>query len=180
MIEIQRRQHQVQSDSPENPPPTSSPSIPDPTPSNNEPVHMVIIQDQTNSNNFILSYYTAANDEPRTWNNPIDVDQLFQQSDTPHIAVGVLPRVHLAPVTIPCTMCRYPRHNVYGMALLSASTVKRLGIQDIIVTSWDSILFNSILNFNFVWHVGNLVILQIDAICYQLINQWRWCYMDQV
>ena len=67
----------------------------------------IIIQEQSDSNNSFLSYYTAAYDEPGTRNNPIDVDRLLDPSPSPpHIPVYSPPRTQSAPITAPCPMCR--------------------------------------------------------------------------
>ena len=43
----------------------------------------VIIQERSDSDNSLLSYYTTAHEEPGTRNNPIDVDRLLDPSPSP-------------------------------------------------------------------------------------------------
>ena len=43
----------------------------------------VIIQEQSDSDNSLLSYYTTPHEEPGTHNNPIDVDRLLDPSPSP-------------------------------------------------------------------------------------------------
>ena len=71
----------------------------------------VIIQERSNSNNPLLSFYTPAHEELGTRNNPIDVNQLLDPSPSPpHIPVYTPPRTRLAPVTAPCPMCHRHGH----------------------------------------------------------------------
>ena len=71
----------------------------------------VIIQERSNSDNSLLSYYTTTHEEPGTQNNPIDVDQLLDPPPSPpHIPVYTPPWTQLAPVTAPCPMCRRYGH----------------------------------------------------------------------
>ena len=71
----------------------------------------VIIQEQSNSNNSLLSYYTAAHEELGTRNNSINIDQLLDPSPLPpHTPVYTHPRTQSAPVTAPCPMCHRHGH----------------------------------------------------------------------
>ena len=103
VLKFRYQQRQI---SPTNPPPilqTPSPSF------NSE--HMIerqsiIIQEQSNSANSLLSFYTAAHEELGTCNNPIDVDWLLDPSPLPpHIPVYTPSWTQSAPVTAPCPMC---------------------------------------------------------------------------
>ena len=108
VLNFRYRQWQV---SPINPPPilrTPSPSF-----SSEHTVEQqsVIIQERSNSNSSLLSYYTAAHEEPGTRNNPIDIDQLLDPSPSPPCTpVYTPPRTQSAPVTAPCPMCHRHGH----------------------------------------------------------------------
>ena len=81
VLNFRLQQQQV---SPVNPP-TS------PTSEHAETRQSVIIQERSNSNDSLLSFYTPTHDEPGTHNNPINVDRLLDPSPS-------LPRI---PVYIP-------------------------------------------------------------------------------
>ena len=71
----------------------------------------VIIQERSDSNNSLLSYYTTAHKEPGTRNNPIDVDQLLDPSPSPpHTPIYTPPRTRSAPITSPCPLCHRHSH----------------------------------------------------------------------
>ena len=57
----------------------SNPSIPE----QEVEQQSVIIQERSDSDNSLLSYYTTAHKEPGTRNNPIDVDRLLDPSPSP-------------------------------------------------------------------------------------------------
>ena len=90
--------------SPINPPsqfrvPSTSPS-PEPT----DERWTVIIQERSNSNESLLSFYTT-HEEQGTRNNPIDVNSFLNPPPSPPcIPVYTPPRVQLAPITAPCSM----------------------------------------------------------------------------
>ena len=72
----------------------------------------VIIQERSNSDNSLLSYYTTAHEEPGTHNNPIDVDRLLDLSPSPpRTPIYTPPRTRSAPVTAPCSLCRRHGHS---------------------------------------------------------------------
>ena len=71
----------------------------------------IIIQEQSDSDDSLLSYYTTTHTDPGTQDNPIDIDQLLDQSPSPpRIPIYSPPHTQSAPVTAPCTMCRRPGH----------------------------------------------------------------------
>ena len=71
----------------------------------------VIIQEQSDSDNSLLSYYTMAHEEPGTRNNPIDVDPLLDPSPSPPCTpVYTPPRTRSAPVTASCPLCHQHGH----------------------------------------------------------------------
>ena len=108
VLNFRLRQQQV---SPVNPPPTFQTSLNSPISECVETWQSVIIQECSNSNDSLLSYYTPAPDEPGTHNNPIDVDRLLDPSpSSPRILVYIPPRIRSAPVTAPCPMCRRHGH----------------------------------------------------------------------
>ena len=80
ILNFRLRQWQV---SPVNSPTTFQTSTSSPTPEHVETRQSVIIQERSNSNDSLLSFYTPAHDEPGTHNNPIDVDQLLDPSPSP-------------------------------------------------------------------------------------------------
>ena len=107
-------------------PPTTFHSTPHhPTSENTEMRRSVIIQERSNSNDSLLSFYTAAHADLGTRDNHIDVDRLFNQSPSPpRILVYLPPHMQSAPVTAPCTMCRWHRHTSvqciwYGLGICS-------------------------------------------------------------
>ena len=71
----------------------------------------VIIQERSDSNNSLLSYYTTAHEEPGTRNNPIDVDRLLDPSPSPpRTPIYTPPQTRSAPVTAPCSLCHRHGH----------------------------------------------------------------------
>ena len=107
-------------------PPTTFQTTSHPSTSENvETRWSVIIQERSNSNDSLLSFYTAAHVEPGTRDNPIDVDQLLDRSPSPPwIPVYSPPCMQSAPVTAPCTMCRWHGHTLtqcvwYGLGICS-------------------------------------------------------------
>ena len=75
------RQQQV---SPVNPPsPTLRVSSDSSTPEQEVEQQTIIIQERSDSDNSLLSYYTTAHEEPGTRNNPIDIDRLLDPSPSP-------------------------------------------------------------------------------------------------
>ena len=80
ILNFRLRQWQV---SPVNSPTTFQTSTSSPTPEHVETRQSVIIQERSNSNDSLLSFYTPAHDEPGTHNNPIDVDRLLDPSPSP-------------------------------------------------------------------------------------------------
>ena len=97
--------------SPGNPPPTFQTSLNSPIPEHVETWQSIIIQERSNSNDSLLSFYTPAHDELGTRNNPIDVNWLLDPSPSPpHTPVYSPPRTWSAPITAPCPMCRRHGH----------------------------------------------------------------------
>ena len=108
VLNFRLRQQQV---SPVNPPTTFQTSSYSPTSEHAETRQSVVIQERSNSSDSLLSFYTPGHDEPRTQNNPIDVDHLLDPSPSPpQILVYIPPWTWSAPVTAPCTMCRQHGH----------------------------------------------------------------------
>ena len=81
-IVLNFRLHQWQV-SPVNPLTAFQPTPHPPTSENTEMRQSVNIQEWSDSNDSLLSFYTAAHADPRTWDNPIDVDRLFNRSPSP-------------------------------------------------------------------------------------------------
>ena len=70
----------------------------------------VIIQEWSDSDNSLLSYYTTAHEESGTCNHPINVDQLLDPPPSPpRTPIYTPPRTRSVPVTAPCSLCH--RHN---------------------------------------------------------------------
>ena len=89
VLSFRYRQQQV---SPVNPPPTFQPPSNSPTSKHVEVQQSVIIQEQSNSNDSLLSFYTPAHEELGMRNNPIDVNQLLDPSPSqPRIPVYTPP-----------------------------------------------------------------------------------------
>ena len=108
ILNFRLRQQQV---SPVNPPPTFQTSSNSPISECVETRQSVIIQEQSNSNNSLLSFYTPTHNEPGTHNNPIDVDWLLDPSPSPPwVPVYIPPRTWSAPITAPCPMCCWHGH----------------------------------------------------------------------
>ena len=108
VLNFRLRQQQV---SPVDPPTTSHFTLHCPASENTETEQSVIIQERSDSNNSLLSFYTAAHANLGTWDNPIDVDWLLDRSPSPpQIPIYSPPRTQSAPVTTPCTMCRRQGH----------------------------------------------------------------------
>ena len=85
----------------------SNPSIPE----REVEQRSVIIQEQSDSDNSLLSYYTTAHEEPGTCNNHIDVEWLLDPSPSPpHTPVYTPPWTWSAPVTSPCALCHRHGH----------------------------------------------------------------------
>ena len=102
VLNFRYRQQQVV---PVTPPSPSLRVIPNSPVSEQEPEQRtVIIQEQSDSEDSHLSYYTTAHEEMGTHHHPIDVDRLFNSSPSP-------PRTHSAPVTTPCSLCKRPGHS---------------------------------------------------------------------
>ena len=96
---------------PVNPPTTLHSTLHRPTSENTETMWSVVIQEQSNSDNSLLSFYTATHADPGTWDNLIDVDQLLDWSPSPpQIPVYSPPCTQSAPITTPCTMCQRHGH----------------------------------------------------------------------
>ena len=92
--------------SPVDPPTTSHSTLHRPASENAETEQSVIIQERSDSNDSLLSFYTAAHANLGTRDNPIDVDRLLDRSPSPpRIPVYSPPHMQSAPVTAPCTMC---------------------------------------------------------------------------
>ena len=67
----------------------------------------VIIQERSNSDDSLLSYYTTVPDDLGTCHNPIDVDRLLNPSPSPpHTPIYSPPRTRSALVTAPCSLCK--------------------------------------------------------------------------
>ena len=67
----------------------------------------VIIQERSNSDDSLLSYYTTVPDDLGTCHNPIDVDRLLDPSPSPpHTPIYSPPRTRSALVTAPCSLCK--------------------------------------------------------------------------
>ena len=108
VLNFRFRQWQV---SPVNPPPTFQTSLNSPTSEHVDERQSVIIQERSNSNDSLLSFYTPAHEELGTRNNPIDVNRLLEPSPSPpRTPVYTPPWTWLAPVTTPCPMCRRHGH----------------------------------------------------------------------
>ena len=108
VLDFRFRQRQV---SPVNPPPIFQTTSNSPISESVETRQSVIIQEHSNSNNPLLSFYTPAPNEPGTHNNPIDVNQLLDPSPSPPwIPVYIPPRTRSTPVTAPCPMCHWHGH----------------------------------------------------------------------
>ena len=70
----------------------------------------VIIQERSNSDNSLLSYYMTAH-ELGTRHNPIDVDHILDPSPSPpRTPIYSPPRTKSAPVTAPCSLCKQHGH----------------------------------------------------------------------
>ena len=70
----------------------------------------IIIQERSNSNESLLSFYTTR-DEPGMQNNPIDVDSFLNPPPSPpRIPVYTPPRTRSAPITAPCSLCHQHGH----------------------------------------------------------------------
>ena len=179
--------------SPVNPPPPFHASLNSPT-SKHVERQSVIIQERSNSNDSLLSFYTPAYDEPGTRNNPINIDQLLDPSPLPpHIPVYTPPRTQLAPLLALCVadMVTLP-FNVSGMVLRFVLTAKKLGIPytiapSCVVTNSDSTLtsrrFSSLVSLR----ANRGVMLQISPfyVCYHwtifvinllLLLLFHFCY----
>ena len=73
----------------------------------------VIIQERSDSDDSLLSYYTTAHEELGTRNNPIDVDCLLDPSPSlPRTPIYTPPRTRSALVTAPCSLCRRHGHSL--------------------------------------------------------------------
>ena len=96
--------------SPINPPSQFRTSFTSPSPEPTDERRTVIIQEQSNSNKSLLSFYTTHEDQG-TWNNPIDVNSFLNPPPSPpRIPVYTPPRVQSAPITAPCSMCQRHGH----------------------------------------------------------------------
>ena len=80
ILNFRLQQQQV---SPVNPPPTFQTSSDSSVLECIKTSQSVIIQERSNSNDSLLSFYTPTHDEPGTHNNPIDIDQLLDPSPLP-------------------------------------------------------------------------------------------------
>ena len=108
ILNFRLRQWQV---SPVNPPTTFQTSSYSPTSEHIKTRQLVVIQERSNSNDSLLSFYTPAHNEPGTRNNPINVDWLLNPSPSPpQTPVYTPPRTRSAPVTAPCPMCCWHSH----------------------------------------------------------------------
>ena len=110
-IVLNFRYHQRQV-SPVNPPSSAlRVSSDSPTPEQEPEQRTIIIQERSDSNNSVLSYYTTAHEELGTRHNPIDVDRLLDPSPfPPRTPVYSPPRTRSAPVTAPCSLCQRHGH----------------------------------------------------------------------
>ena len=135
--------------SPVNPPPTFQ------TSSLNSPIseqvverQSVIIQERSNSTDSLLSFYTAAHEEPGMRNNPINVDRLLDPSPSPpRIPVYTPPRTRSAPITAPCQMCRQHGHTStqcvwYGPGICSYCEEVGHTVHNCSILHWDQQRFN--------------------------------------
>ena len=67
----------------------------------------VIIQERSDSDDSLLSYYMTVPDDLGTCHNPIDVDRLLDPSPSPpHTPIYSPPRTRSALVTAPCSLCK--------------------------------------------------------------------------
>ena len=100
--------------SPVNPPSSVFCAPPDsPTPEREVEQQSVIIQERSDSNNSLLSYYTTAHEEPGTCNNPTDVDRWLDPSPSPPCTpVYTPPRTRSVLVTAPCSLCHRHGHTL--------------------------------------------------------------------
>ena len=72
----------------------------------------IVIQERSDSENSHLSYYTTAHEEMGTCHHPIDVDRLLDSPPSPpRTPVYSPPRTHSAPVTAPCSLCKWHGHS---------------------------------------------------------------------
>ena len=123
-IVLNFRLHQRQV-SPVDPLTTSHSTLHRPASENAETEQLVIIQERSDSNDSLLSFYTAAHANLGTRENSIDVDRLLDQSPSPpHIPVYSPPRTQSTPVTTPCMMCHWHGHTLtqciwYGPGICS-------------------------------------------------------------
>ena len=99
--------------SPVNPPsPALRVSSDSSTPEQEVEQQTIIIQERSDSDNSLLSYYMTAHEEPGTHNNPIDIDHLLDPSPSPpRTPIYTLLRTRSAPVTAPCSLCRRHGHS---------------------------------------------------------------------
>ena len=110
VLNFRYRQRQV---SPANPPSpalhiSSDSSVPEQEPKQ----RTIIIQEQSDSDNSLLLYYTTAHEELGTRHNPIDVDRLLDPSPSPpRTPIYSPPRTKSAPVTAPCSLCKQHGHS---------------------------------------------------------------------
>ena len=109
----------------------------------------VIIQEHSNSNDSLLSFYTPAHDELGTRNNPIDVNWLLDPSPSPpRTLVYSPPQTRSAPVTAPCPMCHRHGHTStqcvwYGPGVCSYCDEIGHTIHNCNILRWDQQWFNS-------------------------------------
>ena len=108
VLNFRLRQQQV---SPVDPPTTSHFTLHCLASENAETEQSVIIQERSDSNDSLLSFYTATHANLGTQDNPIDVDWLLDQSPSPpRIPIYSPPHTQSAPVTAPCMMCHWHGH----------------------------------------------------------------------
>ena len=127
VLNFRYRQRQV---SPVNPPsPAFCVSSDSYVPEREPKQQTVIIQERSDSDNSLLSYYTTAHEELGTCHNPIDIDRLLDPSPSPPHTPIILPlgqgqHQSLLPVPFADEMDT-PRINASGMAPEFARIAKK-------------------------------------------------------
>ena len=122
LFDFRRCQRQV---SHVNPPSTFHSTLHHSTSEDTDLIWPIIIQERSNSDDSILSYYTVAHADSGTRENPIDVDQLLDLPPSPpRIPIYSPSHMQSAPVTAPCTMCQRCGHTSiqcvwYGLGICS-------------------------------------------------------------
>ena len=133
--------------SPINPPSQFWSSSTSPSPAPTDKRRTVIIQERSDSNESLLSFYTTR-DEPGTRNNPIDVNSFLNPPPSPpRIPVYTPLRIQSAPITAPCSMCQQHGHTPtqciwYGPRICSYCEEVGHMIHRCNVFRWDQQRFN--------------------------------------